>query len=111
MIKIGSTIYYRHTAAILYNKAKVFGESSRSWHCLRPDAPQWELDDLKRYAKKVPKNLINYALGTKEDADLAVWVLEHRHRIGSVVTGQDANMLLKIAHLINYDELPKADKL
>lgn len=110
LIAIGSVIYYRKEHAVLFEKTKVFGESTKSWYCLHESASTWKLENLSVYATKIPKNLKGLVIGNEGDAALAQWSLSHRYRIGSVVEGQDPQKLLEIARLVGYADLPDAVK-
>lgn len=108
-IKIGDTIYYREERVMYYATGVVLGETSRSWLILHVGYTAWQLKELGKYAKRLPKSMKGYTLGTKRDLDLQIWYLRHRYSVGSLLESQDAEVVLKVAKLIGYTELPKGD--
>lgn len=107
-MKIGDVVWIKEEYSYTYNKKEVVGETSRSWIVLPPDALDWQRSELARYGKKLPKSGNGWTPGTEEDAKLHLWAQSNRWKIGSAVDGErDAKILLQIAVLIGYKDLPE----
>jgi hypothetical protein len=107
-IKIGQTIYVRCSEYSLFHEYQVVGETSRSWLVRKPkDVGITYLDDIK-IPKKMGKG---YIQGTKYDADLFAWAMEHRWKIGQAFdVCRDPLLILATAralkHELSLKELP-----
>lgn len=89
-----------------YTEGRIVGESSRSWF-VRKDGQAFWIKDLK-----IPKSGKGYQFGTKKDAELAKWAGEHCWRIGHMVSAHmnNAPLMLKIAALVGYADIPESEK-
>jgi len=111
-MKVGDTFYYRKpTGGRLYLQAVILRETSRSWIVARfEDAKLFgELEWFINQCTKLPKSGKGWVLGTKHDADLALWALAERPRICVSIAGQTPKTLLEIAKLIGYQKLPQEE--
>jgi hypothetical protein len=107
-MKIGDTIYVLAEHAVLFQSYEIVGETSRSWTVVDNEAAPWQKLSpyVDKYAKKLPKNLKGYQVGTKREADLAKWGVANRYEISRRVERfAEPEKMLAIARMIGYDNL------
>ena len=87
-MKVGDTFYYRiTTGGLLYAQVVILQETSRSWLVapLKEAEIYGKSEWFIRECTKLPKNGKGWVLGTKRDADLALWALEERYLLGLIL--------------------------
>lgn len=106
-LKLGDIFYYRPPYVPTYRTGKIVGETKVSWLVRHDGQYEWES------SLKFPKTGKNYIIGTKEDADLGIWVSKNRWKISRAVdVCLDGKILLQIARLVDnkvsLEELPES---
>ncbi len=83
-----------------WRPVKIAVETSRSWVL---ETPVWFGKDVTRIPKHGPSPW--WVMFTQEQVDDAVWVHNHRHKIGEAIRYVDDPAILKqVARLVGYSE-------
>jgi len=108
MIKVGDTIYYSRLHGN-YREVIVISETSRSWVVAGINDAKLYKDSVwfVKQCTKLPKNGNGWVQGTKHDVDLQQWYFANRHGVATVLEGQEPAMVLAVAKLIHYNNLPE----
>jgi hypothetical protein len=109
-MKIGDTIYFIVEDDVLFQTCEIVGETPRSWLAIRPTSTGWMREDwyIKKHAKKIPKSLKGYRVGTKREAELQSWAVNNAQDIADIVRSlriKDSNLLATVARMVGYSKL------
>jgi len=110
MPRLNEKLWLKREREWYFEEHIVVAETSRSWICVPTSEDRWRDSEwyIKQFGKKLPKNGKGFVTATEAEAKINNWAFSERYKISDAVERcSDPNMLLTIARMVGYKQLPE----